>query len=202
MDTKEFSSGIKLDWEITLITWLPNTLETSSILHVAVLVFLRAMVVLKPMRFTEMHLKVRYTSIALIWITTLTVRSVNVIALYFNATSFYYYYEFADIHCFHTIPAIFIIFMYGIMTWIILQKSRNKKENTVPSKTNPAAEINKRVTLIVRRIVLFYISCYVPYLAWKNYYLIVICNRKPFVIHEYEVSCTFKVHSTTRSSIV
>ena len=50
-----------------------------------------------------------------------------------------------------------------------------------------ADSMNKKMVVVVRRIILALLICYTPFLAWEQYYLI-ISERVPFQIYRSEVT--------------
>ena len=52
---------------------------------------------------------------------------------------------------------------------------------------NTADSLNKKMAVVVRRIILALVICYTPFLVWEQYYLI-ISERVPFQIYRSEVT--------------
>ena len=110
------------DWRIEGLTFIPNILETTSILHVTLLVFLRLLAVTDPMKYKEAHIKSRHKSIIVIWLTSIIVRLIALISQKYHTKAFFYYRYFL-LHMFHTIPIIMIVIMY--VTLIMTLKKRS-----------------------------------------------------------------------------
>ena len=77
----------------------------------------------------------------------------------------YYYYKYFALHCLCTFPVICIVIMYAVLIWTLKRKRGHTKETT----SWIADSMNKKITLLVQRVVLFLLICYVPYIVWKQY---------------------------------
>ena len=172
MSTGQFKGGILDDWRVELITVVPHFLETASILHVALLVYLRLLSILKPLSYQEIHIKLRHTGIKIIWIMSITVRLIAVLTQRFKTGKFYIYYRYIVLHGFHTIPVMCIIVMYGKLILTLKSKRNGSNAGMVDNARIHAEAQNKKTTLLVQRVVLFLIVCYVPYIAWAQYWYI------------------------------
>ena len=166
------------------MTFLPNILETTSILHVTLLVFLRLLAVIEPMTYKEMHIKFRHTSIVVIWIMSIVVQTLALITQKFTSSAFFYYRYFM-LYVFHTFPIFCVIIMYFVLIHNL--KKRNRGMDIMVDKSRHFADsMNKKMTTVVKRIVLALLICYIPFLTWEQYYLI-IAERIPFTIYPSEV---------------
>ena len=162
------------DWRIDLLRCVPRVLETSSCLHVTLLVFLRLLAIKKPLSYGEIHDKLRRISIIIIWIASITIQLVALIILIFEQGEAYLYYKDVTLHIFHTFPVICIIIMYTLLIWTLEKKKRQIKDSRISMKQE---SINKKMTLLVQRVVLVLIICYVPFLAWRQYYYEIVIKR-------------------------
>lgn len=172
------------DWRIEGLTFIPNILETTSILHVTLLVFLRLLAITDPMKYKEAHIKSRHKSIIVIWLTSIIVRLIALLSQKYHSKVFFYYRYFL-LHIFHTIPIIMIVIMYG--TLIMTLKKRSATLLTMTEQSQQLSDsINRKMTIVVKRIVVSLLICYVPFLSWEQYYMI-IAEREPFTIYKNEV---------------
>ena len=163
--------------EFHLLTFVPDVLETSSCLHVALLVFLRYLAISEPMNFKEIHKKLRYYGITAIWGTSIGIRLLNILTY---DTEFYNYYNYyLVIHLFHSIPVLYIIFMQLKMIFVLRTKRKEKKEDAFLSNlgTEDADAIKKRTTHMLQDIVVFLVISYVPYIVWWQYYNVITFNH-------------------------
>ena len=175
------------DWRVQLITLVPNVLETSSCLHVTVLVFLRLWAILKPMSYRAVHVKFRKTSIKIIWMTAISVWLLAVLTQSLMATRFYIIYRYIALHVFHTVPVICSALMYAVLVWTFRCKRNTKNDDSFPKKITYEDISSRRKINLVERIVIVLLVCYVPYLAWKQYFYMVITERVPFDTNSSEV---------------
>ena len=172
------------DWRIEGLTFIPNILETTSILHVTLLVFLRLLAVTDPMKYKEAHIKSRHKSIIVIWTTSVIVRLAALLSQKYHTTVFLYYRYFL-LHIFHTIPIIAIVIMYARL--ILTLKRRSTNLITMTERSQQLSDsINRKMAIVVKRIVVSLLICYVPFLSWEQYYM-VIAEREPFMVYKNEV---------------
>ena len=178
-----------------LTNFVPYVLETSSCLHVTLLVFLRLLAILKPLTYRETHIKLRHTSIITIWIISISVHLVAVLSrVDFGVEKtgdFYFPYRYIVLHGFHTVPIICMVVMHAVLIWKLKTMRNNANENIEDTTTTHADLTNKKMTLMVQRIVCFVVVCYVPYLSWKHYFYSVISKRHQLNIltSEVKVNC-------------
>ena len=178
------------DPNIEIVTFLPNVLEITSILHVTLLVFLRLIAITEPIKYKEIHIKIRHTSIITIWLMSFGVRIIAILSQKYKPSVFFYYRYFA-LHIFHTLPVICIIAMYVILMKT-LRRRNGHLEIMVDNSRHLADSMNRRMTIVVQRIVLALLICYVPFLVWEQYYMI-ISERNPFIIYTSEVIIYWKL---------
>ena len=166
---------------------MPDVLETSSLFHVALLVFLRLFAISQPMNYEETHIKLRYNGIVIIWIISVGVRLTALLTQRF-ALHFYLNYRIITVLISHTAPIICIVTMYVTSIWI-LKRSRNASRDATLGNlsANCANSMDKKMTLMVQRIVTFLIVCHLPYMAWCIYFDKISIERKPFKMTQPEV---------------
>ena len=173
------------DWKIEAQTFIPNVLETNSILHVTLIVFLRLLAVTEPIKCKQIHKSIRHKSIILIWMMAFGVRALALVIQKYKSDAFYYF-RFLLLHGFHTFPLILIIFMYQVFIRTLNKRSRSMDMIDIKSRKT-ADSMNKKMAVVVRRIILALLICYTPFLVWEQYYLI-ISERVPFQIYRSEVT--------------
>ena len=144
----------------------------SSVLHVALLVSLRVYAIFRPTSYREMHVKLRYISIIVIWSTSIFLHAVILTTSAFKNETISYHENLIIFFCFNALPVGYILFMYGLLIWRLRIKRSTAIEDTVKtSSVTPAAEAteNKIITL-VKRIIIVLILCYGPFLIWRVYF--------------------------------
>ena len=171
--------------KIEVATFVPDVLETTSILHVTLLVFLRLLAVTEPIKYKQIHISLRHKSIIITWTISLGVRLIGLMIQIFQP-SFLLYYRHFSLHTFNTLPILCIVMMYFKL--MITLKKRKKILITMTENSRHSADlVNRKMTEIVKRIVLALLICYVPFLIWEQYQLIIIEERVPFIIYTNEV---------------
>lgn len=174
-----------------LLYFIPQVLEMASLLHVTLLVFLRFLAVKAPMSHQISHTNVPYSSLIAIWGTCVLLQSLPVLALLFNKDSVHTNLRLLNLHCFHTIPLLLILLMYTLLIWTLRNKEKQQTRDfqNLPFNSMDYRETrNKEMTLLVKRVVVFLLISYAPFVAWYQYYYIVVCKRNPLQILEVEVN--------------
>ena len=174
-----------------LLYFMPQVLEMASLLHVTLLVFLRLLAVKTPMAYHISHTNVPYSSLITIWATCILLQSLPLLALSFNKYSVYTYLRLLNLHCFHTIPLLLILLMYTSLIWTLRRKEKQQRQDfqNLPFNSMDYRETrNKKMTLLVKRVVIFLLISYAPFVAWYQYYYIVVCKRDPLQILAVEVT--------------
>ena len=162
-----------------------DILEISSILHVGLLVFLRLMKVLNPLS-DGVHTSKTFRRITVIVIWTLSVM-LEMIPL---ITSILTTRNNQDdmkktstiirlviLHCFNTLPVVGIIIMWGSLVWKARSNRNSNKFQRHNIGSRNSGSIEQRMGAIVRRLVILLLICYLPYLAWKQYFYGVVIKR-------------------------
>ena len=176
LGTKQYEGGnlsfLVGDTEIKcpciLVLFAPTVLELSSILHVAVLVFLRLWAVRKPLSYDELHIKMQHVSIKMIWAISLLVNIAATVAFMVSLKKAYPIVREINLHLFSTLPAIAILIMYVMLMYIIKIKQRKNRKSLTDMTTSNVDKNTTRMNLIVRRLVFFLLISYIPYLIWKE----------------------------------
>ena len=168
---------VYLDWRPTLLFFLTHALEFSSILHVALLVFLRLMTLRNPLPQGECVIKLRRYSILTIWIISIVLNIIPFLSWVSKLKDVSEYFALVNLHCFGTIPVIGIIIMYGLLVWTVRKKQR-QDQNLFLGKDDSTVEANnRRTTALISRVVMVLIICYVPYLGEQHYYYHIMVER-------------------------
>jgi hypothetical protein len=156
-----------------LLMFPSHVLEYSSILHVSLLVFLRLITLRNPLGFQGQDIRrFRHVAISVIWIMSITVVLLDIIARCQEMDDFSMYLNLVNLHCFKTIPVVGIVLMYGSLLWTV--KRQQKQTNTIALSTNTSNREarNRRMTAMVSRVVICLLICYLPYLASKHYFAV------------------------------
>ena len=187
---------------MALLAIVPEVLEMSSVLHVTLLVFLRLLAIMKPISYKQIHTKLRYNSIIVIWLTSMFFHSATKTALLFENKTLFDYGNWFILLSFNILPVVLIIIMYIVLMWILRDKtSKNPGPNNVELHSNlnsqllnnqptiaaGAEQMERKMTLAIQRIVLFVIFCYGPFLIWRVYYYAVVNKRDDGKVGDREV---------------
>jgi hypothetical protein len=151
-----------------LVLFAPIVLELSSILHVAVLVFLRLWAIRNPLSYNELHIKMQYISIKMIGAISLLVNISATVAFMASLKNAYPIVREMNLHIFSTLPAIAILIMYVMLMYILKIKQRKKSETLKDMTASNVDTKTTRMNSIVHRLVLFLLISYIPYLIWKE----------------------------------
>ena len=162
------------DWRIMLTLLITGTLEVSSILHVALIIYLRLMAVIQPMRTNEgMIAKSNYLLIA-IWVLVITNNLFRFIFFAIDSKAMVGIMDQFNLWVLVVTPVILIILFYVLLV-ISVWKKKNGKENTfrtcehIPEQVRSKKEKeNARTTKIVMRLVMVLLLCYTPYISLLN----------------------------------
>ena len=153
------------DWRIMLTLLITGTLEVSSILHVALIVYLRLMAVLQPMRTNEgIIAKSNYLLIA-IWVLVIINNIFRFIFFAIDSKAALHMMDQFNFWVLVVTPVILIISFYVMLIFSVWKK-KNSKENSIPeqARSNKEKE-NTRTTKIVMRMVIILLLCYTPYIS-------------------------------------
>ena len=153
------------DWRIMLTLLITGTLEVSSILHVALIVYLRLMAVLQPMRTNEgIIAKSNYLLIA-IWVLVIINNIFRFIFFAIDSKAALHMMDQFNFWVLVVTPVILIISFYVMLIFSVWKK-KNSKENSIPEQARSKKEKeNTRTTKIVMRMVIILLLCYTPYIS-------------------------------------
>ena len=159
-----------LDWQAELIGYPVRALEFSTILHVALLVFLRLNTVRNSLSYGDSIIKLRRYMIIAIWILSIVFTFLPILASIFKMKELFYYSNLVNLNCFGTVPIAGIILMYELLIQYVKKKQR-KNQTVFPGiETLKTQENNRRMTLVISRGVIVLLICYLPYLVERHYY--------------------------------
>ena len=160
------------DWNLTLVFFTPHVLEFSSVLHVALLVFLRLVVVRSPFSEENDLLFYRRILIAIIWMTSIIF---NVIPLIFSGLKMlnsFFYTNITNFYCLQIFPVFAIIIMWTVLLWTAKVR-KSHSEISLQAQHSMEESNSKRIIEIIRWLVVFLLLSYIPNLIWRQYAWIV-----------------------------
>ena len=169
-----------------MIYFTPHVLDVSSILHVALLVFLRLRTVRNPYLEGESLYKVRRLGIIIIWFVSIMFCILPLMALVLKMKDYSTIIRLIGLTGLSTLPVIGIIIMWGILIWTAKVKQAEDRNNR-PSTPNAIIHSisrsasyernNQRAAVIMQSLVIVLLICYIPYLAWKHYIYVIVVSR-------------------------
>ena len=176
-----------------------HVLEYSSILHVALLVFLRVITLRNPLSQGDDIRKFRHVAITIIWIISITVVSLDVISQCQGMDDFSMYLNLVNLHCFKTIPVVGIVLMYGLLLWTVNRQQKQTNNIAISTDNSHREARNRRMTAIVSRVVICLLICYLPYLASKHYFAVTDVKKslltQTFKVNKFTFSICFSLVS-------
>ena len=169
-----------------------HILETSSILHVTLLVFLRLEGVKHPLQSRENGRVVHILYVFSVWIISISSNIVPVILLAFERFEVFRYSKIFMLQCFGTFPVISIVIMWRSLLKIAKASSKN-----FPPKSDIVFQSRKdlsqrRIVKVVHRLVIALLFCYIPFLFWKQYFYSIILTRVPH--YSYTTTVSFAIN--------
>ena len=138
-----------------------HMLETASILHVTLLVFLRLKAVKKPMEEEKNERIIRIISVSTVWLLAIFSSVIPVIILPFVDFDTFRYMKMTTLHCLGTIPVILIIIMWRSLLMIAKQSYRHasfSSNSTFLSKEELSHKRMVRIIPSIRSVVTSYID--------------------------------------------
>ena len=178
-------------WQVEALKLVPNVLSASSCWHVALLVFLRLLAVTKPLEYEDMHKKLRYISLLIIWLLSICVCLLPLLSLIVKSAGLYKFSRILVLHGLHTIPLIVIAILYVKFFYEIHKSAASTNQqlqrlsqgvNMRTSKLNEMAK--SRQMKMMKGVVICLVVCYVPYLVWWEYNSSVVGKRRPYYTSE------------------
>ena len=173
---------------------IPNTLSTCNCLHIALLVYLRLVSITNAFTYKKIHRQHRYKSIAIIWSISVLINIIPSVAIHFDSKVLQSVTRYIILYVFHICPIICIVMAYAKLIQTI--KSRNRNQATATSRPYAKVNVNTKLsTKMIKGVAACLIICYVPYLAWWQYGMIVFprwCShpdgKKGITVYEAEVN--------------
>ena len=153
---------------------IPNILSTCNCLHVALLVYLRLISVTKALKCKQIQRHHRKKTIMAMWIISLMINLIPPLAAKFDQEKIKVTFKHILLHGFHTIPIIFIVVIYSKLISIV--ESKRKMETKRKMSANTLSRLNssnKLSTRMVKGVVSCLFVCYIPYLAWWQYSMVI-----------------------------
>ena len=161
-------------YEEEMMKLIPNTLSTCNCLHVALLVYLRLIAVTKALKCKQIHRHHRKKTIVAMWIISFTICLFPPLTAKFNQKKIEVVFKHIILHVFHTIPIIFIVFIYSKLIYIVESKRKMKTKQRMSSNTLSRVNSNNKLsTSMVKGVVICLFVCYIPYLAWWQYSMVI-----------------------------
>ena len=180
--------GYSVNFPMIILNYVPEVLEMSSILHVTLLVFLRLIAILKPLSYKAIHVQLRFVSITTIWVISCLchgiIRIIYVLVPKQRQNSFYDNASLVILHCFITVPVISLFIMYVLLILVIRKKNQELKEHTLVTPNVPG-KANRNI--LVKRVVMVFVTCYVPFLVWRHYFFNVFSETEDAKLSNVEV---------------
>ena len=166
------NDGYLLEWDHNFILVPKRTFEISSILHVVLLVILRLEKIKHPKnkRMTK-HNTIWISSI---WIISILCSALPICAIIINCRNAIPVIRLVELYCSSVVPVLGIVFTYLQLIWELKKQQKHRNEiHTQGTGLNNDDNV-KRVTVVVTRVVTVFLICYLPFLAERQYYLIML----------------------------
>lgn len=161
-----------LEWDHNVILVPKRTFEISSILHVVLLVILRLEAIKHPKK--KIMTKHNTILISSIWITSILCSALPICAIIINCKNAIPVIRLVELYCSSVVPVVGIVFTYRVLIWELKKQQKQRNEIHNHGIVLNTDDNVKRVTVIVSRIVTVFLICYLPFLAERQYYLIML----------------------------
>ena len=158
------------------IKLVPNILSTCNCLHIALLVYLRLITITEVFKYKETIRQHRHKSIALMWLISVGINTIPVLAAGFEHILLKLIFKYIILYAFHACPIIFIVVEYSKLIRVVEERNRKEAETRMSEFSHVNVnflENAKLSTKIIKGVVVCLIFCYLPYLAWWQYAMIV-----------------------------
>ena len=159
-----------------LMKLIPNILSTCNCIHIIYLVYLRYEAVAKAIKCKKMPRKRHWKSIIGMWIVSMLVNLFPLLATKIQAKKLGLLLISRHIllHGFHTIPIVLIIIFHLKMIQKVNKNNQAKmKRISISSGSRISVNEQKTSTKMVKGVAIGLILCYLPYLGWWQYSMIV-----------------------------
>ena len=161
-----------MEWDHNIILVPKRTFEISSILHVVLLVILRLEAIKHPKK--KRMTKHNTTLISSIWITSILCSALPICAIIINCKNAIPVIRLVELYCSSVAPVVGIVLTYLLLIWELKKQQKQRNEIHTDRIVSNTDDNVKRVTVIVSRIVTVFLLCYLPFLAERQYYLIML----------------------------
>ena len=129
-----------------------------------------------PLKYQEIQIKLRHIGVIMIWILSIG-RTLSALMTQTFDLCFYLYYRDAIIYLFYTIPIVSVIVMYMTMIYILREKRKQERPRMSQLTNNQVDAVGKKMTLMVQRVVICLLICFIPYLVWCHYFNVISVER-------------------------
>lgn len=143
-----------------------DALENLSILHIALLVFLRLLIVRKPLSTAGRPLRHRKALLLMIWLMSIIVEMP--VPFLRRDPDFTALYRSIIFHVFSTLPVVLIVVFYIIMTFPIKSHKKQNEEALNEANTSMQRPKDSRTTLLISGMVAILLIGYLPYLVHRS----------------------------------
>ena len=184
---------------------VPNIVSTCNCLHVALLVYLRLTAITKHIKYKKTIRKHQYKSIAIMWSISVVINIIPVLAAYFDDRATKLIFKHIILYGFHAGPIIFIVVIYAKLIQAVKERNRKEAETRMSEVSHVNVNFLQNANLstkMIKGVVVCLIFCYLPYLAWWQYAMVVFprwccpsmtqCRKETF-FYSGEVNMTITV---------
>ena len=148
------------DWRIKLTLLITGTLEVSSILHVALLVYLRLMAVLQPTRTKKGIIAKSHYLLIAIWALVILSNLFRFIFFTIDLKALLHIIEQLNFWALVVTPIILIVSFYVMLVFSVWKKKNGKEDIISEKPISKKEKENARTTGIVMRLVMVLLLCY------------------------------------------
>ena len=158
---------------------LPNIFTTCNCIHIVYLVYLRHLAITKAIKCKSIKRERHRNAILTMWTTSILANIVPPLAAKIKIRNIGTYFLFISrlilLHGFHTIPIILIITFYGKMIRKVNQNNveKMKRVSQASGVSKLSTNDQKTPTKMIKGVAICLIVCYLPYLLWWQYSMIV-----------------------------
>ena len=168
-----------MKFTLSISEFFSEALETTSILHVLVLVYLRLFAIRKPLCRENHIIQLRKKLIILIWTLPSTIQILRLLSFYLKMNDMLTFLSMFVTIFLEVVPFISIIVMYCLLVRT-LEKKKLKNRNVNSNISNKSVFISNydKTTLVVKRLVCFLLVIFTPYLILRHHqqWVGVICS--------------------------
>ena len=175
-----------MEWDHNIILVPKRTFEISSILHVLLLVILR----LEAIKHPKKNRMTKHNTILIssIWITSILCSALPICAIIMNCKNAIPFIRLVELYCSSVVPVVGIVFTYLQLIWELKKQQIQLNEIHTQGVVLKVDDNVKRVRVVVSRIVTVFLICHLPFLAERQYYLIMLSQGS---YHEISAKVSF-----------